>query len=114
MTSPKRNVRSVDPVESRPVRFVLPYLPAREVFLAGSFNDWDPGALALSEVATGEWAVEVRLAPGEYEYLFVADGRWIADPNNPETRPNPYGGRNSVVHVIAPPPASRRPRPRRE
>lgn len=84
------------------VRFTLPYLPAEEVFLAGSFNQWAPRQLPLTESRNGDWTTKVDLAPGDYEYLFIADGRWIADPNNSETRPNPHGGQNSVIRVAPP------------
>jgi 1,4-alpha-glucan branching enzyme len=89
------------------VRFTLPYLPAEEVFLAGSFNQWAPRQLPLTESRNGDWTTKVDLAPGDYEYLFIADGRWIADPNNSETRPNPHGGHNSVIRVASPAPRSK-------
>jgi 1,4-alpha-glucan branching enzyme len=83
----------------RVVRFELPFLEAREAFVAGTFNGWDPAMFRMSEVPGG-WAAEVALAPGTHEYLFVVDGRWIADPNNPKTSPNPFGGVNSVIEAL--------------
>lgn len=88
------------PSGHRKVRFVLPFLEAREVCLVGSFNGWNPAAAPMTEVAEG-WALELELPAGAHEYLFVADGRWVADPNNPVSRPNPYGGVNSLVEVAA-------------
>lgn len=85
---------------NRKVRFVLPFLEAREVCLAGSFNDWNPTAAPMAAVAEG-WALELELPAGVHEYLFVADGRWVADPNNPVTRPNPFGGVNSLIEVAS-------------
>lgn len=99
------------PVQVR-VRFELRSFPAREVFLAGSFNDWHPVMFPLIEVPGG-WAKEVLLPPGTYEYLFVADGRWLVDPGNNRTAPNPYGGVNSVVEVVPPSPVPRSPRSRK-
>jgi len=102
-TSPR--ARPGTPAQVR-VRFELRSFPAREVFLAGSFNDWHPGMFPLIEVPGG-WVKEVLLPPGTYEYLFVADGRWLADPGNSRTAPNPFGGVNSVVEVVSPSPALR-------
>lgn len=97
------------PSGNRKVRFVLPFLDAREVCLVGSFNDWNPTAAPMTEVAEG-WALELDLPVGSHEYLFVADGRWVADPNNPVSRPNPFGGVNSLVEVA--PAAAKAPRSR--
>lgn len=96
--------------DPRPVCFTLPYLPAREVFLAGSFNGWDPRSIRLEESEPG-WAVEFALSPGSHEYRFVVDGIWVADPNNPRTAPNPFGGRNPVVYIESNPPPPIRKRP---
>lgn len=80
------------------VRFELPFLPAKEAFLAGTFNDWHPAMFPMIEVPGG-WAKELILPAGTYEYLFVVDGRWITDPANDRRTPNPYGGHNSVIEV---------------
>ena len=55
---------------------------------------------------------ELALPPGTHEYRFVADGVWMADPANPRTVPNPFGGLNSVIEVL-PPPATSTPPARR-
>ena len=95
-----------DPRPARKVRFKLPFIEAREVFLAGTFNDWHPAMFPMIESKTGGWYKDLLLPPGVYEYLFVADGRWISDPGNPLNRSNPFGGLNSVLEV----PAVRTPR----
>lgn len=86
----KKNVRVLvtysDPMASR-------------VFLAGSFNDWNPESAALTQVTAGNWRLELSLPPGRYEYLFVVDGKWVADPLAQDSCPNPHGGINSVVQV---------------
>lgn len=83
----------------RTVRFDVHLGGAREVHLVGTFNDWHPTTLPMIDMGLGRWEKEVLLPPGVYEYLFVADGRWIPDPNAAETAPNPYGGVNSVLRV---------------
>ena len=71
---------------------------AKQVYVAGSFNNWHAAALPL-KADDGEWSGEVKLAPGRYEYLFVVDGKWLPDPDAPERIPNPFGGFNSLLSV---------------
>ena len=77
------------------VRFEFHDPAARVVCLAGSFNDWDPRSHPMTAAPPGRWQAELPLPAGQYEYLFVVDGRWVADPGSPEPVPNPYGGLNS-------------------
>jgi 1,4-alpha-glucan branching enzyme len=86
---------------ARKVRFKLPFIEAHEVFLAGTFNEWHPAMFPMIESKTGAWFKDLLLPPGVYEYLFVADGRWISDPGNPRNIPNPFGGVNSVLEIVA-------------
>jgi 1,4-alpha-glucan branching enzyme len=72
---------------------------AREVFIAGSFNGWDPRANALVAHGDGKWGVELSLQPGRYEYRLVVDGQWTDDPKASEHTANPYGGFNSIMQV---------------
>jgi 1,4-alpha-glucan branching enzyme len=72
---------------------------AKQVFVAGSFNEWRPERAPLVQVGNGQWKGELAVAPGRHEYLFVVDGQWVPDPNARETTQNPYGGKNSVLIV---------------
>lgn len=72
---------------------------AKQVFVAGSFNQWRPESAPLVQVGNGRWKGELAVAPGRHEYLFVVDGQWLPDPNAKETAQNPYGGKNSVLLV---------------
>jgi 1,4-alpha-glucan branching enzyme len=85
-----------------PVRFEFTDKAAHSVFVAGSFNDWQPEAKELHPGGTGLWWKETPLKPGSYEYCFVVDGQWIPDPQAKETAPNPFGGKNSVLKVATP------------
>ena len=82
---------------TRAIRLSLHRPEAHTVCLAGSFNDWQPDHLQSD--AEGEWSIELSLPPGDYEYLFVVDERWLPDPTCAEGRPNAFGGENSVLHV---------------
>lgn len=72
---------------------------AQSVNVAGTFNDWHPGATEMIALGGGRWAKELALPPGIYEYRLVVDGEWMANPNAPESVANPYNGTNSVLRV---------------
>lgn len=63
---------------------------AREVFLAGTFNNWNPKATPMTRIAEN-WKVVLDVMPGLYSYNFVIDGKWVCDPNQmePGDRPCP-------------------------
>ena len=72
--------------------------------LSGTFNAWaDPGTPLVHDVAGDTWQLSLGLAAGSYEYKFVLDGEtWIADPTNPDTHSDTFGGVNSVLTVVCP------------
>ena len=72
---------------------------AKDVCVAGSFNQWHPEATPMVSLGDGRWAKELALPAGRYEYRLVVDGAWITDPNASETTPNPFGSANSVLQV---------------
>jgi 1,4-alpha-glucan branching enzyme len=51
---------------------------AREVSLAGDFNDWSK-RLPMRGDAHGWWTLELPLPPGDYRFRYVADGQWYTD-----------------------------------
>ena len=88
-----------DPSRFQAVHFELFAPAAHTVFLAGSFNDWNPTATAMHRQSEAKWVKELLLPPGHYEYRFVVDGQWMEDPKAQGRVPNPYGGRNSLLRV---------------
>jgi hypothetical protein len=58
------------------------YANAKNVFVAGNFNNWDPGKIRLKKSGDA-WLAPVILSPGNYQYKFIVDGDWITDPLNP-------------------------------
>ena len=73
---------------------------AGSVALAGDFNGWAIAADPLVKQADGTWTLTKKLAPGVHEYKFVVDGTtWKTDEANPESKADPYGGKNSLVTV---------------
>ena len=79
------------------VRLQLSNPSAHSVAIAGTFNSWQPEL--AGKTASGAWVKEFDIAPGRYEYMFVVDGQWVADPNAQEFIPNPFGGQNSVLVI---------------
>ena len=60
------------------------FTDAEKVVLTGSFNNWNRTELLMSKTGTG-WQLPYVVAPGNYEYKFIVDGRWMPDPANPFT-----------------------------
>ena len=102
---PADSHESIDSHQLVPVHFELHHPTAVRVAVAGSFNDWVPDSRALSRNGTGHWSKDTALVPGTYEYCLVVDGHWMPDPAAHESVPNPYGGRNSILHVTGLPAA---------
>ncbi len=98
----KRRIRTAPPataLASHAVHFELAAPEARQVFIAGSFNEWRTTDLPMIRLADGKWAKSLTLTPGRYEYRFVVDGAWVPDPAATDTVPNPFSGVNAVVVV---------------
>lgn len=84
------------------VTFTLQAPAAKEVYLSGSFNNWNPAGEKMTKDENGVWSVTIKLKPDTYQYKFVADGIWITDLNAASFVDDGFGGRNSVIVVKAP------------
>ena len=81
-------------------RFEVDEPQARQVVLAGNFNQWQ-ARIPLRRLPDGRWVAEVQLPPGTYEYAFVVDGsRWVQDPRATAFRDDGFGNRNAVRTVM--------------
>lgn len=72
---------------------------AAHVFVAGSFNHWEPRTLPMERDATGNWSVTLSLPPGEYHYRLIVDGEWRDHPGAAREVLCPFGGHNAVLVV---------------
>jgi 1,4-alpha-glucan branching enzyme len=98
--APKAAPAKAAPAKAAPgVMFEIEQPGANSVFVAGSFNQWQPERTPLQRLSNGRWVGNLQVNPGRYEYLFVVDGQWMPDPKAGESVQNPYGGLNSVVQV---------------
>ncbi|WP_295664116.1 glycogen-binding domain-containing protein [uncultured Mucilaginibacter sp.] len=82
MADGKGNINSI--LQLGPVfSFKLPgFANARDVFVAGQFNEWRQGELRLKKDGNA-WRADVPMDPGNYGYKFIVDGKWMTDPTNP-------------------------------
>ncbi|MGZ3940067.1 MAG: hypothetical protein ACXVBK_14955 [Flavisolibacter sp.] len=71
---------------------------AKQVFLTGDFNSWDPKAYAMKKQGD-DWIFPVHLALGKHLYKFIVDDKWINDPANPLWEQNEYETGNSVLWI---------------
>ncbi len=70
------------------------------VSVAGTFNGWSTDEHMLKfDAKSGLFQTTLALAAGRYEYKFVVDGTWVADPNCPDWVPNEHGSLNSAIVV---------------
>ncbi|MCX6245036.1 MAG: glycogen-binding domain-containing protein [Bacteroidetes bacterium] len=60
------------------------FLSAKKVILSGNFNNWNEAELEMEKTAQG-WQLWYVLGPGNYEYKFIVDGKWMTDPANPNS-----------------------------
>jgi len=72
---------------------------AREVELAGDFNNWIPEPL-ICRGEPGLWQKIIPLESGTYRYKFIVDGEWQVDPGHEETKTNVFGGYDSCLEVM--------------
>jgi hypothetical protein len=78
------------------VTFCLPAdQPLGTVSVVGTFNDWVPGAHVLKVWRDGTRTVSVPLAPGSYQFRYLAtDGVWLDDEHADAVGPS-----GSELHV---------------
>jgi 1,4-alpha-glucan branching enzyme len=86
--------------KAKSVTFKIHAETGSKVFIAGDFNKWAPKATEMTEKkGTDDFSVTVSLLPGSYEYKFVINGIWCANPACPDWALNSVGTLNSVCTV---------------
>jgi hypothetical protein len=79
---------------------------ATSVWVTGSFSNWEAtpaaGAWQLIKVSPTEWSKTGQIGAGRHIYKIIVNGdTWIADPGNPNSEPDGFGGQNSVIEVCS-------------
>jgi len=77
--------------------FMKGNLQAKQVMLAGTFNNWQPDALAMMKTDSG-WIAFVKLGAGKHYYKFISDGKWTVDKDNELVENDGQGNDNSVYY----------------
>jgi 1,4-alpha-glucan branching enzyme len=65
--------------QTRKVHFIFQAPEAKEVYLAGKFNEWHTQALPMFKGENGGWNAAVELSIGRHEYKLFVDGAWVED-----------------------------------
>jgi hypothetical protein len=74
---------------------------ATEVVVAGSWTDWQNGAIPMTKVEKGwEYKTTVPYAT-EMKYKFISDGNWTTDLKAPDFVDDGFGGKNGYVDVAS-------------
>ena len=89
------------PSPTRPIAFRLAAEPGCQIFVAGTFNNWNPTQYQLKEEdgEEGIFSTVLSLPLGRYEYKLIVNNTWHIDPNCPDWVPNNFGSLNSVLVV---------------
>ncbi len=72
---------------------------AKNVYLVGNFNNWNPYKTQLQFKGAGEFSVRLRLKEGLYVYCFVVDDKWIPDSRNLNQYSDGFGNTVSIFYV---------------
>ena len=81
------------------VTFKFHAAPESKVYLAGTFNKWDPTMIQLKGDKKGIFAATVLMPAGRNEYKFIVDGNWCNAPDCKDLTPNEFGTTNSMLYV---------------
>ena len=79
-------------------KFTLKAKAGSEVYVAGTFNGWNPKKNKLA-YKNGVYSGTILIPKGRHEYKLIIDGVWCADPECQEWAPNGLGSLNSVINV---------------
>ncbi|MFP4106116.1 MAG: glycogen-binding domain-containing protein [Phycisphaerae bacterium] len=71
---------------------------AKQVRLAGEFNDWDHRQLLMAPTGDGWWEARMKLPAGSFRFKYWADGQWFSDYAAFGLEPGPHGY-ESVVRI---------------
>ena len=80
-------------------RFVYQGESGKKIYLAGTFNNWDPFMYVLEEVMPGRYELYLPLPNGVWYYAYFKDGKQIPDTTNHEHVYMADGRTASVIAV---------------
>ncbi len=80
-------------------RFIYKNHNAKQVYIVGTFNQWNPNSHKLTKINDGIWEIKIKLPIGKFYYNLVVDDRWIKDPLNNNIIRNTIGKAYSYFEV---------------
>ena len=82
------------------VEFEIAAAQGSKVYVAGTFNNWDPTTHPLNnDQDEGVFKATLHLPAGTHEYKFVVNGVWQMDAKREQWSPNEHGSLNSVIRI---------------
>ena len=73
--------------------------PKTKVYVAGTFNNWNPTSIKLGYSNKRTYTAMVLLPMGRHEYKYIVNGEWRNCPDCKEQVPNSFGTTNCVLVV---------------
>lgn len=84
--------------EKKMVTFSIEAAPESSVFVAGSFNEWNPDKNQLKKQKSGKFSARFSVPKGQHEFKYVIDGNWVTD-ESAEVVWNDQGSQNNLINV---------------
>ena len=84
---------------TKPVNFICAAPEAKQVFLLGDFNNWNPTAHPMNRQPDGAWLLQVPLNHGHHHYRFLVDGKPVLDPRAQGIARDQKGEKVSLIAV---------------
>jgi hypothetical protein len=82
------------------MRFSYNNPEARQVYVAGSFNEWRKEQVPLIDsTGSGLWVGMLQIEPGIYEYMFYVDGQWVTDEQAERFKDDGFGRKNAILQL---------------
>jgi 1,4-alpha-glucan branching enzyme len=76
------------------------YAPdAKDVYLAGEFNNWNTRSIPMKKNKDGFWKVTIKLSLRPHTYKFFVDGSWAQTQRGAEMAPNVMGVHEYITGI---------------
>jgi 1,4-alpha-glucan branching enzyme len=99
LTNKSKEEKETPKKAEKNVEFAIQAPEAKEVYLAGEFNQWSTQSLPMKRDNKGIWKLKTPLPPGRYEYKFYVDGNWVEGSTGTEQVLNSFGTQNFVLKI---------------
>jgi chromosome partitioning protein len=82
------------------VLFQCMNMSAKEIEIAGDFNNWVPEKMMNHSSTPGLWQKIISMPSGDFRYKFIVDGEWQLDYGHPFVKENQFGCNDSYLKVV--------------